>query len=640
VKKSIILIKNRSDIGAGTRGADLGVDAIEIAAINHGNNYFNRYPFEDVQTHNESIYHKVKNSFAKRIGHVMEQCIRVCHSVERNIKKGHFPIVLSGDHSSALGTISGLKDARPDLRLGVVWIDAHADLHSPYTSPSGNIHGMPLAAAIAEDNLDFQINEISKETAYFWNEIKNIGTKGAKVLPSDIVYFGLRDTEQPEDRQIEKYSIKNYKVAEIRHRGIDVCIREAMDQLKDCDHIYISFDVDSMDCDMISYGTGTPVSKGFDQYEVIDIINRLITTKKVACLEIVEVNPLLDLKGNKMAETAFEVLNEVTKTIENSFQLSPALSTQLTSHVLMVRPANFGFNPDTAANNAFQVNDTRLSKSQIRSAAIEEFDALVEKLKAHGIDVFVYDEQEDAKSTDSVFPNNWFTCHEEGLLVTYPMFSITRRSERLESIIKELTDRFIIKTHIKLEKWEKNDQFLEGTGSMILDRQHKIVYACRSIRTNEELLDQFCYFMTYEKVLFSAADNNKVPVYHTNVMMTLGVDFAIVCMDAVTDPKDKQLLSDVLYRTGKEVIEISIDQMNQFAGNMLQVKNREGAHFLIMSSSAYRSLTDEQIDQIESFTNIIHSDLKVIETYGGGSARCMIAEIFLSEKIPADLLLN
>ncbi len=632
MKKSIKIIKNRSDIGAGTRGADMGIDAIEIAAINQGNNYFSIYEHEDVETHNESIYNMVRNSFAKRIEHVMEQCLRVCHVVERNIKRGHFPIVLSGDHSSALGTISGIKDARPDLRLGVVWIDAHADLHSPYTSPSGNIHGMPLAAAIGDDNMDYQVNEVTKDTQYFWQEIKDTGVNGPKVKPEDIIFFGVRDTEMPEDKQMEKYGIKNYKVAEVRHRSLATCVAEALEKLKDCDHIYISFDVDSLDCDMISYGTGTPVPKGFDQYEVIAIINQLIASKKVCCIEFVEVNPLLDTSGNKMAETAFEVLDAITETVKKTLLPNPITDTQLTDTILMVRPANFGFNTDTADNNTFQTNDKSLTKPKIKAAAVKEFDRFVNKLQAAGIQVKVHQEHEDAISTDSVFPNNWFSCHEEGLLVTYPMFSTIRRSERTAAIIDELNEKFNIKTHIKLEKWEKNEQFLEGTGSMILDRHHKLVYACRSVRTNEELLDQFCYFMCYEKVLFDAVDDKGVPIYHTNVMMALGTTFVVICLDSIKDKEQRVALVASFEQTNKDIIDISLAQMGNFAGNMLQVKNREGEHFLVMSSRAYESLTAEQIQQIEKHTQILHSDLKVIETYGGGSARCMMAEVFLPEK--------
>jgi len=314
--KSIKIIKHRSDVGAGTRGSDMGVDAIEIAAINQKNTFFSEFEFEDVKTENESVYNKVNNSFAKRIGSVLHQCQRLANHVKVNLQEKHFPIVISGDHSSALGTISGVKAAYPTKNVGVVWIDAHADIHSPYSSPSGNIHGMPLAAALADDNLDFEINDVSRGTAELWERMKNISIPGVKLLPENLVYFGVRDTEEPEDKQIEKLEIKNYKVAEIRYRGLKTCVEEAIDRLSDCDVIYISFDVDSMDCDLISYGTGTPVPKGFDQFEIIEIINQFIETEKVVCVEFVEVNPLLDLKGNKMAETAFEILEAITGTIK------------------------------------------------------------------------------------------------------------------------------------------------------------------------------------------------------------------------------------------------------------------------------------------------------------------------------------
>lgn len=313
--KPIKLIKNRSDIGAGTRGSDLGIDAIEIAAINQGSDYFNLFPFEDIKTHNESIYDKNNRTVAKRIEHVVEQCIRVNNAIQKNVTE-FFPIVLSGDHSSALGTISGIKSAFPDQNVGVIWIDAHADLHSPYTSPSGNIHGMPLAAALANDNLEDRCNEVDAVTLKYWEEMKQIGLNGPKIQPENLVYFGVRDTEEPEDMQMERLSIRNYKVDEVRYRGLELCVNEALVQLSHCEVIYISFDVDSMDCDLISYGTGTPVAKGFDQFEVIAIIDQIIKSKKVVCLEVVEVNPLLDTKGNKMAETAFQVLEAVTSTLE------------------------------------------------------------------------------------------------------------------------------------------------------------------------------------------------------------------------------------------------------------------------------------------------------------------------------------
>ena len=200
----------------------------------------------------------------------------------------------------------------------MVWIDAHADIHSPYTSPTGNVHGMPLAAAMAEDNIDCQINNVFVKTKKYWDALKNIGVADTKVQPEDIVYFGVRDTEEPENKQMKKLNMRNYMVDEVRFRGIETCVNEAIKKLEDCDLIYLSFDVDSMDCNLISYGTGTPVPKGFDQYEVMEIINRLIETKKIACLEFVEVNPLLDHKGNKMAETAFEVLDNITKTLKKN----------------------------------------------------------------------------------------------------------------------------------------------------------------------------------------------------------------------------------------------------------------------------------------------------------------------------------
>ena len=298
----------------------------------------------------------------------------------------------------------------------------------------------------------------------------------------------------------------------------------------------------------------------------------------------------------------------------------------------MVRPTNFGFNPDTADNNPFQTNDNSLTKSKIKAAAIQEFDRFVKKLEAVGIQVLVEQERADAVSTDSVFPNNWFSCHEEGLLVTYPMFSQARRTERHPKVIEFLNNQFQIKTHIKLEKWEKANQFLEGTGSMILDRHHKIVYACRSIRTNEELLDQFCYFMCYEKVLFDAVDSQNIPIYHTNVMMALGTTFVVICLDSIKNKAQRVLLMQSFEKTNKDIIDISLPQMSNFAGNMLQVKNNKGEDYLVMSSRAYESLSAQQIQQIKQHTQIVHSDLKVIETYGGGSARCMMAEVFLPRK--------
>lgn len=316
MKKTIELIKNRSDIGAGTRGSDLGIDAIEIAAINQGNQFFNKYPYVDVETRNNSIYDPNFSPYGKRIKEVLHQCKRVAIAVEETLSANKFPMVFSGDHSSAIGTIAGIKSAFPDKTLGVIWIDAHADLHSPYTTPSGNLHGMPLAAVINEDNLDCRINEVDEETVLYWNKLKATGAQQPKVLPQHLIYFGVRDTEKPEDRLIANLNIKKYRVEEVRERGIDDCVNEVYGQLARCDFIYVSFDVDSMDSELISNGTGTPVPKGFDPSEIILLLQKFINSGKLVCLEIVEVNPLLDSKGNRMAEVTFDILKVVTESIE------------------------------------------------------------------------------------------------------------------------------------------------------------------------------------------------------------------------------------------------------------------------------------------------------------------------------------
>ncbi len=304
------------------------------------------------------------------------------------------------------------------------------------------------------------------------------------------------------------------------------------------------------------------------------------------------------------------------------------MSSQITSTVLMVRPANFGFNPETADNNTFQKNDTSLSIDTIKEKAIQEFDAFVEKLRSHGIEVKVIHDTATPIKTDAVFPNNWISFHEDGLLVTYPMYSENRRLERRPDIIESFSKDYSIKNHVRLEKWESTPQYLEGTGSIIIDRVHKIAYASLSIRTDEKLFEDYCQFMKYKKVVFRSVDANGIPIYHTNVMMALGTDFVVICMDSIPDLKEKELLTKLFADTNKKIIDITLDQMAHFAGNMLQVKNADGQSFLVMSSQAFHSLRKDQIQEIKSHTNILHSDLRTIETYGGGSARCMIAEIF------------
>ena len=307
----IKIIKNRSDIGAGTRGSDMGIDAIEIAAINTENDFFNIYPYIDIQTHNETIYNKNKNTFAKRINFVCEQCERLREGVKKELQKGFFPLILSGDHSSALGSLSGIQKANPDKEIGVIWLDAHADIHTPYSTPSGNIHGMPLAAALSIDNKEFSKNKVSDSTEKNWLRMKNMGDKVPLIKPENLIYFGVRDTEKEEDQIIQSKKIKNFSVNDFRNLGLKSCIDQTIDQFVSSDLIYISFDIDALDCDLFSRGTGTPVSKGFLTEEIISIIKEVKDTGKLVALEICEINPLLDNKGNQMAESAFEIISSV-----------------------------------------------------------------------------------------------------------------------------------------------------------------------------------------------------------------------------------------------------------------------------------------------------------------------------------------
>ena len=305
---------------------------------------------------------------------------------------------------------------------------------------------------------------------------------------------------------------------------------------------------------------------------------------------------------------------------------------QLASTIMMVRPAHFGFNPETAENNAFQSNEGDLTVQQISEAAIEEFDAFVEKLRAYQIDVLVIEDTEVPFKTDAVFPNNWVSFHEDGLVVTYPMYSPNRRLERRADIIEALGEKFKIDTWIKLENHESGGRFLEATGSMILDRTNQIAYACRSERTHPELFADFCESMNFEPILFTAQDENGQDIYHTNVMMAVGEKLAIICLESLPDEAERNLVEQRLRESDKEIIAISFAQVSAFAGNMIEVKNREGENFLIMSSAAYHSLDMQQTERILAHTAIIHSSLTQIEKYGGGSARCMRAESFLPKK--------
>ena len=306
---------------------------------------------------------------------------------------------------------------------------------------------------------------------------------------------------------------------------------------------------------------------------------------------------------------------------------------QTTSHILMVRPANFGFNEETAANNAFQSRDKSKKQSEIKKTAQEEFDNFVEKLRKRKVHVLVADDSKKPVKTDAVFPNNWLTMHADGTMILYPMFSPNRRLERDEKIVEMLENQYFVHRKIHLEHYEAVDQYLEGTGSMILDRVHEIVYACLSVRTDLPLLDEFCEIMGYKRVAFHAVDGNGQPIYHTNVMMALGETFVVICMDTIEDEDERMNLIKHFETTKKDIIEISLAQMLKFAGNMLQVRNDFHETFLVMSEQAYYSLHPAQLNHIQRHTQIIFADIKTIETYGGGSARCMMAEIFFEKKL-------
>jgi arginase len=304
--KNIKLIEVPSEIGAGTRGASLGIDAIKIAALDFMSNFFIHFPSEKIQVENKLLYEPIESPYAKRIKGIAAIYDRVSKAVSDSLKNNFFPVILSGDHSIAGATIAGIKMAKPKSRLAVIWIDAHADLHTPYTTPSGNVHGMPLAIALGEDNEDCAVHELDEETRKYWNMLKNIGKISPKVLPEDVVLISTRDYEREEKYLIDKYGIKVVSTNEVRRKGPENVVRSVIRYLADCTDIYISFDVDSLDSS-ITKGTGTPVSNGLREREVEDLISKFMQNRKVCCFEIAEVNPTLD-KENLMSEIAFNIL--------------------------------------------------------------------------------------------------------------------------------------------------------------------------------------------------------------------------------------------------------------------------------------------------------------------------------------------
>lgn len=316
------IVQSKSEIGAGTYGASIGVEALKLAALNQGNGYFKDRNIIEIINHNSSLFSSssIDTPHAKNIDKLIDIYQDFCHKFKKVYDTGNIPIVLAGDHSSAGGTIAGIKHSFPQKRLGVIWVDAHADLHSPYTSPTGNMHGMPLAVSLGIDNKANQKNNVSNDAVDYWKKLKNISEINPKIDSRDVVLIGVRDTEKEEDLLIHELNMKTFVVEEVRQSNPKKIANETLKYLENCDIIYVSFDVDSMDCDLISHGTGTPVCNGFSEKESTELLIELCKSTKLCCFEITEINPLLD-KKNTMAETGFRILEKVSQIIEEKLDL-------------------------------------------------------------------------------------------------------------------------------------------------------------------------------------------------------------------------------------------------------------------------------------------------------------------------------
>ena len=303
---------------------------------------------------------------------------------------------------------------------------------------------------------------------------------------------------------------------------------------------------------------------------------------------------------------------------------------QTTDTLLMIEPVAFGFNAETAANNYFQIEQ---KGADIQEKALAEFNNFVEQLRNHGINVITIQDTLQPHSPDSIFPNNWVSFHADGTVNLFPMFAINRRVERRQDILDQIKEEgFVINSVEDLSHFENEEKYLEGTGSIIFDHDYRIAYGSVSLRLDEGLFREFCEKINYTPIVFHSFQNvgiDRLPIYHTNVMMCVAEQFVVICLDCIDDELEREKVQEVIKSTEKELIEISEEQMQQFAGNMLQVQNTEGKQFLVMSQTAYKSLNKEQISKIEKHCEIIYADLETIETNGGGSARCMLAEIFL-----------
>jgi len=313
----IKIVENPSELGAGTRGASLGIAALQVVARQNNDDFFGQYERFIIEDQNDMLDFPTIYKYAKRIDGLAEVYQNTVDILDFIYKNGDFPLVLSGDHSCAAGTVAGIKKAHPNKRIGIVWIDAHADLHTPYTTPSGNIHGMPLSVILGFNNLEKAVNVPNPNVVEMWEELKLIGGDSPKIKIEDLVYIAVRDTEPIEDQLIEKHNIRNYRADEVRQRGVEEVVNEIEQKLADCDLVYISFDVDSMDSILVSKGTGTPVENGLTIQEAYELMSRFSGWSKTCCVEMVEINPCLDDKINRMAEVAYSIMRKSATIIEN-----------------------------------------------------------------------------------------------------------------------------------------------------------------------------------------------------------------------------------------------------------------------------------------------------------------------------------
>ncbi len=305
----------------------------------------------------------------------------------------------------------------------------------------------------------------------------------------------------------------------------------------------------------------------------------------------------------------------------------------IASEIFMIRPAAFGYNAETAASNAFQQMQQNVLQNEISESAIKEFDAFVQKLENHQIRVTVFPDSKTPAKPDAVFPNNWLATMPGGDLYIFPMEAKNRRIEKRKSIVDFFIKNYIVKNVTDYSSYEKENVFLEGTGSIIMDHANKIMYACISTRTNKNLFIEFAEINKYRPVYFSSTLKNGKPIYHTNVMMHVGEKYVVICLETIRDEEEKKLLKNIFKNTDKKIIDISIEQMKIFAGNMLQIKNAEGKNFTILSQTAYDALTDAQKNDISLESTLLPISVKTIEGIGGGSVRCMMAEIFLEKRM-------